>query len=211
MTDSRARITEGREVRGEKNTNRHSIFSFLFSIVILFVFCTLFAAPCRAETIETKYFKVSLCEGCSLPSFAEKINATALFRLDALSGKGSDIRSIIKEGIDALFLEVCDALDIKLKSYRGSLVIYPDIIEVSKAAYGNSQIIEANLPSIYIPSHNTIYISFQELTPGMLAHEMAHAVISTYFVVPPPAKTQEILAGYVEYSIRKRMGSLPQR
>jgi hypothetical protein len=181
---------------------RIAMFSLVFSLLAL---------TCRGETIETKYFTISLCDGCSLSSFAEKINATSLFRLDALSGKGADVRSVIKEGIDALFLEVCDALDIKIKSYRGSLVVYPDIIEVSKAACGNSQIIEANLPSIYIPSHNTIYISFQELTPGMLAHEMAHAVISTYFVVAPPPKTQEILAGYVEYSIRKRMGSLPQR
>ena len=164
-----------------------------------------------AEKIETKYFTVSLCEGCSLSSFAEKINATKLFRLDALSGKSSDIRSVIKEGIDSLFLEVCDALDVTLKGYRGSIVVYPDSVEVSKTIYSNSQIIEANLPSLYIPSHNTIYISFKDTTAGMLAHEMAHAAISTYFVTALPSKVQEILAGYSEYSIRKKTGSLPQK
>jgi len=179
------------------NNYRKSRIIFLWSLV------------CSAETIETKYFTVSLCEGCSLSSFAEKINATGLFRLDALSANGSDIRSVIKEGIDALFLEVCDALDFTLKSYRGNLVVYPDIVEVSKVAYGDSQIITANLPSLYVPSHNTIYISFRDMTVGMLAHEMAHAVISSYFVVAPPTKVQEILAGYVEYSVRKKMGLLP--
>jgi hypothetical protein len=39
---------------------------------------------------------------------------------------------------------------------------------------------------------------------------MAHALISNYFVVAPPPKVQEILAGYVEYSVRKRMGNLPR-
>ena len=181
----------------------------IFSCLIL-ALCAMRYAPCAyAETIETKYFAVSLCEGCSLSGFAEKINATGLFRLDALSGKSADMRSVIKDGIDSLFLEVCDVLDTKLKSYRGRIVVYPDIVEVGKAVYGNSQIIEASLPSVYIPSHNAIYISFKDTTAGMLAHEMAHAVISSYFVVAPPAKVQEILAGYVEYSIRKKMGSLP--
>ncbi len=191
--------------------SRKQKVSFLFSITLLTVLCILSSAPCAAETIETKYFSVSICDSCNLSTFAEKINAKELFRLDALSKNSSDIRSVIKEGIDSLFLEVCDALNITLKSYRGSLVVYPDVVEVSKAASGNSQIIEASLPSLYIPSINTIYISFNDATAGMLAHEMAHAVISTYFVVAPPTKVQEILAGYVEYSIRKRMGSLPER
>jgi len=184
--------------------NKKNKSTFLWLIVF-----SLLPFTCFAETIETKYFTVSLCDGCSPSSFAQKINATGLFRLDALSKNDSDIRSVIKDGIDSLFLEVCDALDIGLKSYRGRIIVYPDIVEVNKAISGDSQIIEASLPSVYIPSHNTIYISFNDATAGMLAHEMAHAVISTFFVVAPPPKVQEILAGYVEYSIRKKTGSLP--
>jgi len=57
--------------------------------------------------------------------------------------------------------------------------------------------------SFYVFDSNTIFISYQDLTLGMLGHEIAHAVISGYFVVPPPDKVQEVLAGYVEYSLRK--------
>lgn len=180
----------------------------------IILFCCLALCVCRpafGETVETKYFTISLCDTCDLSLFAEKINATGLFRIDALSSSGNDIRSVIKDGVDSLFLEVCDALDIALKSYRGRIIVYPDMVEVSEVASGNSQIIEANLPSIYVPSHNTIYISFRDATAGMLAHEMAHAVISTFFVVAPPPRVQEILAGYVEYSVRKKMGSLPDK
>jgi hypothetical protein len=56
-----------------------------------------------------------------------------------------------------------------------------------------------------------VYISYPEMTIGMLGHKIAHAIISHYFVVPPPAKIQEVLAGYVEYSIRKSAGTLPLR
>ena len=63
---------------------------------------------------------------------------------------------------------------------------------------------EFNERSFYLYTNNTIYISFEDLTLEMLAHEIAHAVISRYFVVLPPAKVQEILCGYVEYILKKR-------
>lgn len=193
---------------GANGKNRTFVSRLLFSISLLSVACFLLSVFCYADTIETKYFTVTLCDNCSLSSFAERISATSFFRLDAQSDK-TDIRSVIKEGIDSLFLEVSDVLDIHLKTYHARLIIYPDVVEVSEAAYGDAQIIEANLPSVYIPSHNTIYISFADITAGMLAHEMAHALINNYFVVAPPPKVQEILAGYVEYMVRKKMGSLP--
>jgi hypothetical protein len=59
-----------------------------------------------------------------------------------------------------------------------------------------------------VPADNTIYLSFNEMTLGIISHEMAHAIISNYFVTPPSPKIQEILSGYVEYSIRKKAGDL---
>jgi len=49
-------------------------------------------------------------------------------------------------------------------------------------------------------SHRTkaIYISIEDITDRILAHEIAHAVINFYFVTPPPGKMQEILAQYVD-------------
>jgi hypothetical protein len=38
----------------------------------------------------------------------------------------------------------------------------------------------------------------------MLGHEIAHAIISSFFIVPPPEKIQEVLAGYVDYSLLKK-------
>jgi hypothetical protein len=61
-----------------------------------------------------------------------------------------------------------------------------------------------------MPEGNTIYVSLKDVSLGMLAHEVAHAIISSYFVVAPPEKVQEVLAGYVEYSIRKKLGDLPR-
>lgn len=55
----------------------------------------------------------------------------------------------------------------------------------------------------FVADKRTIYISLKDLDIYVLAHEMAYAAISSYFVIPMPKKTQEILAGFAEYSVRK--------
>ncbi|MCG8563697.1 MAG: hypothetical protein MI747_01295 [Desulfobacterales bacterium] len=50
----------------------------------------------------------------------------------------------------------------------------------------------------YTFQHNTIYINVLDLHSGMLAHELAHAVVDHYLGVRPPRATAEILARYVD-------------
>jgi hypothetical protein len=57
--------------------------------------------------------------------------------------------------------------------------------------------------SFYVYDTNSIYISEDSLKREILGHEMAHAVISRYFVIPAPIKIQEVLAMYVEYNLRR--------
>lgn len=182
-------------------------FKTAFLGVTFFLF---FSYASYAETVETKYFSISFCPACSVTEFASKIGTESSIRFETYGEAGSDIKSVIKSDIDTLYLEVCDVLDMHLNSYHGKINVYPDNITVSKIAFGDVQIIDSLLPSIYVPSQNTIHVSLKDVNTGMLAHEMAHVLISNYFVVAPGPKVQEILAGYVEYSVRKRMGNLPR-
>ncbi len=50
--------------------------------------------------------------------------------------------------------------------------------------------------------YGKVHIHIDDLRRGVLAHEMAHHIINTYFLVRPPTKTTEILAQYVERMIR---------
>ena len=50
----------------------------------------------------------------------------------------------------------------------------------------------------YLFRENTIYVNVRDLFAGMLAHEMAHAVIEHYFKVRIPTSANEILARYVD-------------
>jgi len=128
--------------------------------------------------------------------------------------EAKDMDSIIAKALDALYLEVSDILDIHIYSYHGKIKIYPNKEDVESnvaTALKKQHAKKTDFPAVYRHSLNTIYASFPDLTLGMLAHEIAHAILSHYFVVPPPTKIQEVLAGYVEYTIRKSTGTLPPK
>jgi len=117
---------------------------------------------------------------------------------------GADPEEILADQIDVLFNEVSDILDMHLYSYHGEIKICEtkeELHSTFKDIFGENTIAE----SFYFHPQNTIYISAQDFNPEVLGHEMAHAIISHYFVVLPPPKMQEVLAGFVEYQLRKRL------
>jgi hypothetical protein len=159
--------------------------------------------------VESKYFSVYGQRNLDINSLLTRLYFDYLLHLDtALQENSRDEKDTLSKTLDALFLEVSDILDIHIYSFHGDIKLLADRNSV------NSQFRrffkrELNERSFYLPEKNTIYISFADLTLGMLGHEIAHAIICRYFVVPPPAKIQEVLAGYVEYSLRKSTGTLP--
>ena len=56
----------------------------------------------------------------------------------------------------------------------------------------------------YIFERNTIYVNVKDLFSGMLAHEVAHAVIDNYMDARPPRATAEILARYVDGHLNEK-------
>ena len=184
------------------------------AIFLIFSFLSLFPAFSYAagqNPIRSKYFTIYYYEGCDLARIANTLNARYFLGADILSGgaKSGDMDSIIANLMDFIYLQVSDILDIHIYSFDAVIKITPDSSEVSaiiEKYSGRS----ASVPSFYNASENIIYISSADLTLGMFAHEIAHAIICHYFVVAPPAKVQEVLTGYVEYSIRKATGTLSE-
>ena len=50
----------------------------------------------------------------------------------------------------------------------------------------------------YTFEQHTIYLQVEDINEGMLAHEMAHAIIDNFLQVRPPSASAEILARYVD-------------
>jgi hypothetical protein len=104
--------------------------------------------------------------------------------------------------LDALYNIVMRALDMNLYSLQGNIKVCSDrnhLNNVYESIFGR----ELKAGSFYIHEYNTIYISADDFTKEILGHEIAHMIISHYFVVQPPQKVAEILSGYVEYQLRK--------
>ncbi|MGD9015597.1 MAG: hypothetical protein PVI33_06215 [Candidatus Omnitrophota bacterium] len=160
--------------------------------------------------VESKYFSVYGQKGLDFGSLLTKLYFDYLLHPStALEESGNHNETeVLSKTLDALFLEVSDILDIHIYSFHGNIKLLADEDSIN-SQFRSFFKRNLNQGSFYTPENNTIYISFADLTLGMLGHEIAHAIISRYFVVPPPAKIQEVLSGYVEYSLRKSTGTLP--
>ena len=121
-----------------------------------------------------------------------------------IGGEGRSGEGQLADSVDALFLRACDILDMHVYSLKGNIKVCLDHAQVEKIYY---ELFNSALPSFsssfYVPELSTIYIAADSFKKEVLGHEMGHAIMSNYFVVQPSVKVQEVLAGYIEYQLRK--------
>ena len=153
-----------------------------------------------AKTINTEYFDLYIAPTVDFSWLSQRLDLRPSDEI--LAGRSSNSLGLAS-GIDSLFLRVCNILDIHLYSYRGKIKVCQDYNQLDSIYSGLFGTSLANRHSFYVFSLNTIYISADNFKREILGHEIGHAVISHYFVVLPPVKVQEVLAGYVEYQLRK--------
>ena len=186
--------------------------------IILFFSCLpgLAQSSCQKLIVESKYFAVYGDEDFNITSFLSRLHFDYFLHLDNIlgasgpqKGAGTEEKTILTKTMDAIFLEVSDILAIHMYSFQGTIKVMRDRDEVNRAF---KKIFKRDFGerSFYLHPQNILYISFADLTLGMLGHEIAHAIMAHYFVVPPPVKIQEVLSGYVEYNLRKSTGTLPK-
>jgi len=95
-----------------------------------------------------------------------------------------------------------------LKRVKDILDMYPDVgglkIRIFKdrdelsAEYSRIFNTPADYKAFYVNQHETIYISEEDISDSVIAHEMGHAVVDHYFSVIPPERVRELLASYVD-------------
>lgn len=150
------------------------------------------AREAACETLETGYASIYCRNDGELISFGRNIDAITLFNRDKDKSRG-----LIARQVDLIVTEVRKHLDMYPSDLRFNIRIYSTYVEI-EAVY--MTFAASGKPPIAFYSHRTrsIYVSNENVTDGVLAHEIAHAVINFYFVTPPPSKMQEILAQYVD-------------
>jgi len=166
-----------------------------------------FAAPgpsdgfVAARKIESRFFSIQLARGVDEPALVMSLDIGPEHKV--LAGQDLSADSL-GELLDTLFIFASKALDMELGSFRGSIKVLKDqaeIGEIFQRLYGSSRSPERGF---YIYEMNTIYVTEDYFTKEIVGHEMGHAIVGNYFVVQPPEKVHEVLAGYVEHRLRKK-------
>jgi hypothetical protein len=171
------------------------IVSIIAFINVLFYVPLPVIAQEEPETYESNCCSIQYSDAGYVSTFTRRIGG---YRYTSTGL--DDNPSNVKSRVDEIMGKVQATLDMHPSDFHISILLYPDYQSVEKifrqfAASGNVPL------AFYSNRTKTIYVNVDSITVGVLAHEMAHAVINFYFEVPPPAKMQEILAQYVDLHI----------
>lgn len=155
------------------------------------------------KKLSGKHLAIYCESGVEISGLANTLDIGASDNL--LAGKKTDVlispEGELAEMVDTLFVRSCDILDMQLFSFTGTLKVCSSqsrLAEIYTILFNRTL---KGRASFYVYSSNTIYISADKFKANILGHEIAHAIISHYFVVLPSVKIQEVLASYVEYQL----------
>ncbi|MFA5286736.1 MAG: hypothetical protein WC394_00475 [Candidatus Omnitrophota bacterium] len=153
-----------------------------------------------AKKIESQHFTIFYAPQLDPYALLEKLN---IGPADLVFSEGPFVKgNSLAVALDTLYGIVMKALDMNLYSLQGNIKICNDRNHLN-SVYESIFRQKLKAGSFYINEYSTIYISADDFTKEILGHEIAHMIISHYFVVQPPQKVAEILSGYVEYQLRK--------
>jgi hypothetical protein len=140
-----------------------------------------------------------------LESFTQKIRPSALTLSINKIFMGSTTPSPEAQAggyVDQLFQRVQMILEMPKPELKININLYSNQEELSDAFAGITGKATQS-PAFYWAQTNTIYLQIERISPGILAHEMVHAVIAQYFIISPPEKIAEILCRYVDKEVSK--------
>jgi hypothetical protein len=152
------------------------------------------------QEIETKYTTIRYQDLKDLKKFNRKVRyspgesgLTWLFS----DRDSANLKEKLQKKVDAIYRRVQEILDMRKRTKKVTINIYRNKKQL-RSIYHRIYMKECRIRAWYIYEYNTIYLNVDDLHEGMLAHELAHAIIDHYLTVRPPAATSEILARYVD-------------
>jgi len=154
------------------------------------------------KVIENNRFTVHVEKGIDIGELSMKLALPAALRSilrEPLAGASADD---LPARLNHIYLAVSEIMDVSIKYFQVNVVICKN----SESLSGMSERLfkkKIKAGGFYVVSLNTLYVDGENVDLNILGHEISHAIQAHYFVLPPPAKIQEVLAGFVEYEMRK--------
>ncbi len=184
-------------------------------LVCLFLGVSVFWNPARAGTwisLPAKYTVLRYQETAHLETFNRRINfgggADGFLFFGSGRRKDSSLEQEVCQKLDRLVEKVQLILDMQRPFPRVFINVYPDEESLHRA-YFRVHGKRGKPRAWYTFRQNTIYLNLLDVFSGMLAHELAHAVVDHYLGVRPPRATAEILARYVDSHLEEEVRIYP--
>jgi hypothetical protein len=187
----------------------------IISVLAIQAFTNLFLVPSPArneeiaasrgwQTLETRHTVIKYKTAEDLSKFDKAVvYAPADTNIRWLYlGETTALEDKIRSKTDAIFERVQEILDMRKSMKKVTIQIHGDKDSFQKAFHSISEKYKSYRAG-YIFEYNSIFINVNDVYAGMLAHEMAHAIIDHYMTVRPPSATAEILARYVDGHLTK--------
>ncbi len=156
--------------------------------------------PTSWKSIESRHIKVLYGDIADLENLERRIDyspeASFLGGLFRFSGSDNPAKAV-KDKMDSLYERVQEILGMRKRIKKVTVKILPNTEAIRELLVRNFRI-EHAVRAWYVFELNTIFVNAKDINEGVLAHEMAHAIIDNYLTVRPPRETAEILARYVD-------------
>ncbi|RJR44980.1 MAG: hypothetical protein C4576_12510 [Desulfobacteraceae bacterium] len=180
--------------------------------VVVFYAAMLLCMPLRVECgsaqgglHKSRFASIHYQEPGQLDLLARMIKPTALtasLERIFMGNQETTQEEMAGKYVDRLFLRVQALLEMPRYDMKVQIRLFRDQSELS-AAFAGITSRHTHVPAFFWKETNSIYLNIEKASPGILAHEMAHAVIADFFIVTPPEKISELLCRYVDREISK--------
>lgn len=167
----------------------------------------------KGETFHTRYTVIYFKSQTDLNIFEKKLKyrpeksrRQRPFDYPVSAGEAgiSDIDTAVTAGkkVDSIFERVQQILDMKKTFDKVNVYLHTDRKHLNDSyyrLYGE----KCSIRAWYIYELNAVFLNLNDLHEGILAHELAHAIIDHYLEVRPPPSSAEILARYVDAHLKR--------
>ncbi len=150
------------------------------------------------ERIDSAYMTIYYQPGVDLKSVERKLRQRSLY----IAGKPklpplAETSEKIAYRLDLIFEKAREILDMRPRRYDLAVKIFEsrkDMTDMYESIFNERK----ETRSFYVYKTGTIYTNERDISDSVIAHEIAHSIVDHYFVVLPPSKVKEMLAGYVD-------------
>lgn len=167
------------------------------SVLVLLLWLPGAVDTVRAGEHKSRYATLTYTNNEVLREFNDNLRMNRKLNYSMRKNNVVTVADEVLAKVDIVIEKVQVVLDMFPNKYHVHLVVVADSSDVAriyKQKYGK----QVNHIAYYSLSEKTIYISADDASLRVLAHEVGHSVVDHYFKVRPPYNIHELMAQFAE-------------